>query len=200
MTRITGHGGTGLPNLETFGFGRSWKPAQKLIEEQGKLWQRQKELGREQQHLEAEIRRLKSERVADRATALRTGKPAPTNEAVEAAEAQLQAVEEERAVLMLALERTRADLLVAVRSHREEWDAEVQAAGSRVLEEAQEIANALGAKLHQAEALGALHSWLESGGESFGVGGGAAVSIEALVHERRRALGLIRDEVEEVIM
>ncbi len=187
-TTITGHGGKPLPDLEPYGF--KWKAARKLIEEQGELWRRQRELGRESIALEAEIRRLKSERVSERAAALRAGEPEPGGEAIEEAQRRLAEVEEGRQVVALASERSHADLLGIVAEHREEWDAEVKAAGLRVLEEAQGIADALTAKMRQAEALGALHEWLESGGERFGVPAGAAVSIEALVHERRRALGL----------
>ncbi len=103
--------------------------------------------------------------------------------------------------MRIAGERSHGDLLRVVREHAPEWDAEVQGEGGRAIEEAQEHANRLSAALHKAEVYGHLHAWLESGGEgSFGVGGGAAVSIEALVHERRRALGLVPDQVEEVIM
>ncbi len=186
-TTITGNGRP-LPNLTAFGL--KWRSARKLIEEQGELWQRQRELGREQVALTDEVRRLKDERLRERAAALRSGSPEPSTDAIEEAETRLAAVEEELAVVRLASERSHADLLKAVAEHREEWDAEVKAAGLRVLEEAQGIADALSAKLRQAEALGGLHEWLESGGERFGIPVGAAVSIEALVHERRRALGL----------
>ncbi len=187
-TTITGHGGRPLPDLAPYGF--KWKAARKLLEEQGELWQRQRELGRESIALEAEIRRLKSERVSERAAALRAGNPEPSEEPIQEAIQRLVQVEEELQVVKLASERSHADLLGIVATHRAEWDAEVKAAGLRVLEEAQGIADALTAKMRQAEALGGLHEWLESGGERFGVPAGAAVSIEALVHERRRALGL----------
>jgi hypothetical protein len=78
-----------------------------------------------------------------------------------------------------------------VAEHREEWGAEVQAKGEKILAEAQEIANALTAKLAETEGLVGVHSWLRSSGQSYTPATPAAVSIDDLLHERRRELGLL---------
>ena len=83
------------------------------------------------------------------------------------------------------------ELREAVAEHREEWDREVQAKGEQILAEAQEIAEALSRKLSETEGLVGVHSWLESSGQSYTPASPAAVSIDHLLHERRRELGLL---------
>jgi hypothetical protein len=79
--------------------------------------------------------------------------------------------------------------LVAV--HREEWDSEVAAKGEKILAEAQQIAEALAAKLSETDALVGVHSWLQSSGQFYTPSQPSAISIEHLLHERRRELGLL---------
>jgi hypothetical protein len=84
-----------------------------------------------------------------------------------------------------------AELQATVAEHREEWDAEVQAKGEKILAEAQEIADALSRKLSETEGLVGVHTWLTSSGQFYTPGQPTAVSIEHLLHERRRELGLL---------
>jgi hypothetical protein len=61
----------------------------------------------------------------------------------------------------------------------------------RILAEAQEIADTLTRKLSETEGLVGAHSWLRSSGQSYTPASPAAVSIEHLLHERRRELGFL---------
>jgi hypothetical protein len=186
--KMAGHGGLPLPNLKELGFG--WKEARRLIEEQDRIRRRGRELGLEQEGLKAEVKRLKEERIRARADAVRAGTAVEEADALERAEERLAEAVEEAEALRLASSRSHEELLKTVEVNRERWDAEVRKAGEKVLREAQGLADTLSEKLQQAETLGALHEWLESGGTRFAVPVGASVSIEALVRERRRALGI----------
>ena len=84
-----------------------------------------------------------------------------------------------------------AELKQTVAEHAAEWDAEVQAKAERILAEAQQMAAALSRKLAETEGLAALHGWLQSGGQSYTPPSPATVSIDNLIHERRRELGLL---------
>jgi hypothetical protein len=79
--------------------------------------------------------------------------------------------------------------LVAV--HREAWSAEVAAKGEKILAEAQDLADALSRKLSETDALAGVHRWLESSGQSYTPSQPSAISIEHILHERRRELGLL---------
>jgi len=88
-------------------------------------------------------------------------------------------------------ELSEAELQATVAEHREEWDGEVQAKAEKILSEAQEIAEALSRKLSETEGLVGVHSWLRSSGQSYTPASPAAVSIDQLLHERRRELGVL---------
>jgi hypothetical protein len=179
-----------LPNLEAHGLARKMQPAAKLIDEQDRLRQRAGELGRERQ-LEAEIKRLEHERTQAWGRAMRAGREAPTDKGIERAEKRLEVVTREIGAVRHAGDLSDAELKETVAVHREEWDVEVQAKGERILVEAQEIAESLSRKLSETEGLVGVHTWLTSSGQSYTPASPTSVSIEQLLHERRRELGLL---------
>jgi hypothetical protein len=79
--------------------------------------------------------------------------------------------------------------LVAV--HREAWNAAVAAKGEKILAEAQDLADALSRKLSETDTLVGVHSWLESSGRSYTPSQPSAVTIEHVLREKRRELGLL---------
>jgi hypothetical protein len=131
-----------------------------------------------------------------RAAALRNGGPEPTRGAIEATQARLEAVGEDLRVTRQAMGESHAELLKTVAANRDEWGAEVQAAGVIALEKARVAADALSAHLQEAAELGSVFEWVESGGERFAMDRGPAVTIDALLGQQRRALGI--DSVEMV--
>jgi hypothetical protein len=188
---VTGMRGSPLPNLSGDGLAREMKPAAKLIDEQARLRQRASELGAEQQQLKEEIKRRRHEHTRQWGRALRAGEEAPTDKGIERAEKRLEAVTREISAVRHAGDLADAELREAVAVHREEWDAEVQARGERLLREAEEIAKSLTAKLGETESLAALHGWLTSGAQFYTPPTPATISIDNLLHERRRELGLL---------
>jgi hypothetical protein len=142
-TTITGMRGTPLPNLEAHGLHRKMKPAATLISEQGRLLQRAKELGYERQRLEAAIKQREYEHTQAWGRAMRSGEDVPTDENIEKANKRLEEVAKESAAVRHAGELADAELKETIAEHREEWDAEVQAKGERILAEAAEIADTL---------------------------------------------------------
>jgi chromosome segregation ATPase len=193
MTRTTipDMRGRPLPNLEAHGLGRKMKPLAALIDEQARLRQRLSELGSEQQRLKEEIKQAEYQRSAEWGRAIRAGEEAPSDEGIEAAKKRLEAVTNEITALRHAGDLADAELRQAVAEHREEYDALVQAKGESILAEAQEIAGALSRKLSETEGLVGVHTWLRSSGASYTPATPAAVSIDNLLHERMRDLGLL---------
>jgi hypothetical protein len=192
-TTISGVRGTPLPNLEAHGLGRKMKLAAALIAEQGKLRQRKSELGQEQLRLREEIKRRESEHTREWGRAMRRdpGEDAPADEGIERAKRRLEEVGKEISAVSHAGDLSEAELRQTVAEHREEWDAEVQAKAEKILSEAEEIADALGRKLAETEALVGVHSWLQRSGQSYTPASPATISIDNLLHERRRDLGLV---------
>jgi phage-related tail protein len=158
MTRTTipGVRGMPLPNLEAHGLARKMQPAAKLIDEQDRL----------RQQLEAEIKRLEHERTQAWGRAMRAGREAPTDKGIERAEKRLEEVLKESGAVLYAGDLADAELRQTVAEHTEECDALVQAKGEEILSEAQQMADALSAKLAETERLVALHGWLRSGAQS----------------------------------
>jgi hypothetical protein len=193
MTRSTicGVKGSPLPNLEAHGLAKKMKLAAALIAEQAKLRQRKSELGNEQQRLREEIKQRESGHTREWARAMRLGGEAPSEEGIEKARERLQEVKKEIAALRHAGELSEAELMQTVAEHREEWGREVQIKAEKILSEAQEIADALTRKLSETEGLVGVHSWLRSSGQSYTPASPTAVSIEHLLQERRRELGLL---------
>jgi hypothetical protein len=190
-TTITGVRGVPLPNLEAHGLAKKMKLAAALIKEQGELRGRKRDLNHEQQRLKEEIKRREREHVLERGRAMRAGEDAPTDEGIEKARRRLEEVEKEISTVSHAGDLSNAELRQTVAEHREEWDREVQAKAERILAEAQEIAEALSRKLAETEGLVGVHTWLERSGQSYTPASPAAISIEHLLHERRRELGLL---------
>lgn len=188
---ITGVRGTPLPNLEAHGLAKKMKPAAKLIEEQAELRRRASELGNERMALEEKIKKLENERTRAWGRALRSGGETPSDKEIEKAKERVEAIREESAAIRHAGELSDAELKQAVAEHAEEYDVLVQAKGEEILSEAQQMADALSAKLAETEGLVALHGWLTSGGQFYTPPTPATISIDNLLDERRRELGLV---------
>jgi hypothetical protein len=190
-TTIAGMRGSPLPNLEAHGLAGKMKLAAALIKEQNQLRQRKSELGHEQQRLREEIKRRKHEHTQEWGRAVRAGEAPPTDKGIERAEKRLEVVTREIGAVRHAGDLSDAELKETVAVHREEWDVEVQDKGERILVEAQEIAESLSRKLSETEGLVGVHTWLTSSGQSYTPASPTSVSIEQLLHERRRELGLL---------
>jgi chromosome segregation ATPase len=182
--------GTPQPNPRYFSFrGAAWRELQKLLDEGAKLREEAKKAALEWREAGEEIKRLEGELREQRAAALRGG-PEPDEGALEKAKSRREALKERIRDVKRARELVDAEVHQLVAVHREEWDAEVAAKGEKILAEVQQIAEALSAKLSEADALVGVHSWLESSGQSYTPATPATISIEYLLHERRRDLGL----------
>jgi hypothetical protein len=190
-TTITGMSGRPLPNLEAHGLARQMKPLATLIDEQAGLLQRLNELGHEQQRLKEEIKQAEHGRTAAWGRALRTGEEAPTDEGIERAKKRLEDVTKELGAVRHAGDLADAELRQTVAEYREEYDALVQAKGAEILTEAQQMAEALSRKLAETEGLVGLHTFLQSGGAWYTPVTSGSVSIDTLIYERQRALGLL---------
>jgi FKBP-type peptidyl-prolyl cis-trans isomerase len=190
-TTITGVRGSPLPNLESHGLGRAMKEAKKLIDEQARLRQRASELGTERQRLQEQIKKLENERTRAWGRALRSGGETPSDKEIEKAKKRVEAIREESAAVRHAGELSDAELKQAVAEHAEEYDALVQAKAEEILSEAQRMADALSAKLAETEGLVALHGWLTSGAQFYTRPTPVAISIDNVLRERRRELGLV---------
>jgi hypothetical protein len=188
---MTSSRGTRQPNPRYFGFkGGAWRELQKLLDEGEKLRGEAKNAYRELQKADEEIKRLEGAHREQRAAALRGG-PAPDEGALEKVKQHREALNERIRDYGRAGEMVDAEVRQLVAIHREEWDAEVAAKGEKVLAEAQQIAEALAAKLSETDALVGVHAWLTSGGVSYTPATPASISIGHLLHERRRELGLL---------
>jgi|SRR5215207_5763837 len=188
---MTSSRGTPQPNPRYFGFkGGAWRELQKLLDEGEKLRGEATKAYRELQEADEEIKRLEGELREQRAAALRGG-PEPDEGALEKVKQRRVALNERIRDYGRAGEMVDAELRELVAIHREEWDAEVAAKGEKVLAEARQIAEALAAKLSETDALVGVHAWLTSGGVSYTPATPATISIEHLLHERRRELGLL---------
>jgi peptidoglycan hydrolase CwlO-like protein len=188
---MTSSRGTPQPNPRYFGFkGGAWRELQKLLDEGEKLRGEAKNAYREVQEADAEIKRLGGELREQRAAALRGG-PEPYEGALEKVKQRRQSLNERIRDYGRAGEMVDAEVSQLVAERREEWDAEVAAKGEKVLAEAQQIAEALAAKLSGTDALVGVNAWLTSAGVSYTPATPATISIEHLLHERRRELGLL---------
>jgi chromosome segregation ATPase len=190
-TTITGTRGQQLPDLQAHGLAKQMKPAAKLIDEQDRLRRRATELGTERQRLEAEIKQRERELTRQWGQAIRSGEEAPTEKGIERAKKRLEALRGEISAVRHAGDLADAELREAVAEHREEWDAAVSSKAEKILSEAQEIADALSRKLSETEGLVGVHSWLRSSGQNYTPASPTALSIEHILHERRRELGLL---------
>jgi chromosome segregation ATPase len=190
---ITSSRGARQPNPRYFGFkGGAWRELQKLLDENARLREEEKNAYRELQETDEEIKRLEGELREQRAAALRGGaEPSEAETKLEKAKSRRDALNERMRDYRRAGEMVDAEVRQLVAIHREEWDAEVRAMGEQVLAEAREVAEALSRKLSETDALVGVHAWLTSGGVNYRPASPAAISIEDILHERRRDLGLL---------
>jgi chromosome segregation ATPase len=183
--------GTPQPNPRYFGFkGGAWRELQKLLDESAKLREEAKKGALDWQETDEEIKRLEGELREQRAAALRGG-PEPDEGVLEKAKNRREALNERIRDYRRAGEMVDAEVQQLVAVHREAWSAEVAAKGEEILAEAHDLADALSRKLSETDALAGVHSWLESSGQSYTPSQPSAISIEHLLHERRRELGLL---------
>lgn len=180
-----------MPNLEAHGLAKKMKLAAALISEQDRLRRRANELGTERQQLEEKIKKLEYEHTRQWGRAMRTGEDVPTDAGIEQAKKRLEEVRKEIAAVRHAGDLSANELQATVAEHREEWDQLLQTKAEKILSEAQEIADALTRKLAETEGLVGVHTWLQSGGQFYTPPQPATVSIDNLLHERRRELGLV---------
>jgi hypothetical protein len=190
---ITSSRGARQPNPRYFGFkGGAWRELQKLADEGARLREEEKNAYRELQETDEEIKRLEGELREQRAAALRGGaEPSEAETKLEKAKSRREALNESMRDYKRAGELVDAEVLQLVAVHRATWSAEVAAKGQKILAEAQDQADALSAKLAETEGLVGVHAWLTSGGVDYRPATPAAISIEDILHERRRGLGLL---------
>jgi chromosome segregation ATPase len=183
--------GTPQPNPRYFGLkGGAWRELQKLLDENARLREEAKKAAREWQEAGEEIKRLEGELREQRAAALRGG-PEPDEARLEKAKSRREALNERIQDYKRAGELVDAEVHQLVAAHREAWSAEVAAKGEKILAEAQDLADALSRKLSETDALSGVRSWLESAGQSYTPSQPTAITIEHVLHERRRELGLL---------
>lgn len=183
--------GARQPNPRYFGFeGGAWRDLQKLLDENAELRGEAKKAAQEWQEAGEEIKRLEGELREQRAAALRGG-PEPDETKLEKAKSRRATLNERIQDYKRAGELVDAEVHKLLAVHREEWGAAVAARGEKILAEAQQIAEALSAKLAETDTLVGVVSWLESSGQSYSPATPASISIEDLLHERRRELGLL---------
>jgi hypothetical protein len=183
--------GTPQPNPRYFGFkGGTWRELQKLLDEGAKLRGQSKKAYQEWQEAGEEIKRLEGELHEQRAAALRGG-PEPDEGALERLRRRREALNERMRDYRRAGEMADAEVLLLAGEHREAWESEIQARGEEILAEAEQIAESLSQKLAETDALVGVYSWLRSSGQSYTPATPAALSIDHLLHERRRELGLL---------
>ena len=178
-----------MPNLEAAGLARKMKPLAALIDEQDRLRHRADELGFEQQRLEAEIKEREHARTVEWGRAIRAGEEAPTDDAIAAAKRRLEDVRKEIAAVRHAGELADAELKQTVAEHREEWAALVGVEGDKRLQEATAHFAKASEALAEVDPIVALRTWLVSG--HYTPPSPVAISIDNLLHERRRDLGLL---------
>jgi chromosome segregation ATPase len=188
---ITSSRGTPQPNPRYFGLkGGTWRELQKLLDENARLREEAKKAARQCQEAGEEIKRLEGELREQRAAALRGG-PEPDEAKLEKAKSRRDALNERIRDYRRAGEMVDAEVHQLAAIHREAWSSEVAAKGEKILAEAQDLADALSRKLSETDTLVGVHSWLESSGQSYSPSQPSAISIEHLLHERRRDLGLL---------
>ena len=193
MRHINNHLGLGLPDLHALGLGRAMKEAARLVEEQDRLLKRMEELGYERMALEEEVRQGEFQHTEAWGRALRAGEEAPSEENLERAKKRLAAVRKEYVAVEHAARLADTELSSVITEHLAEYDAEVQRQAEKKLAEAERLAQALSEKLAEVDSLVGVHRWLNGpeGLRGYGAGPPATVSIDGLIHERRRDLGLL---------
>lgn len=183
--------GTPQPNPAYFGFKRgAWGDLQRLLDEGAKLRTEAKKGYAEWQASGEDIKRLEAELREQRAAALRGG-PEPDQAALEKVKERREALNDRMQDYRRAGQLIDSDIQQLLFLNRDAWDLEVQAKAEKVLAEAAAISAALAAKLSETDHLVGVHSWLTSGGVSYTPATPAAISLESVLYERRRDLGLL---------
>jgi hypothetical protein len=183
--------GSPLPDLESMGLSKKMRPLAALISEQTKLLQRSREVGYECQRLQEQIKQGESQYTKLWGRAMRSGEDAPDDEPIKQARVRLEEARKEHRAIKHAGDLSFAELQQSVAVNRDAWDALVQERGAKILSEAQQISEKLSRKLAETEGLCALHGFLQNGASSWTPPMPASVTIENIVHERRRNLGLL---------
>ena len=194
--RLNDYRGLALPDLKDLGLARKMPEAARLVDEHVRHVEHRDGLGFERMDLEQEIRDLEHSRTQAWGEALRSGAEPPSEEAIQAKKVRLEEVLKEAAAVEHAAMLSYEELLKTVAEHAPEWDPEVQAKGEKILREAQQMAVKLADKLAEVEPLIGVHGWLGSGGMGYGSVTPAQVSIDNIIRERERELGLLEQEEE----
>ena len=184
--------GTPLPDLQAVGLAKKMKAAAALIDEADGLRRRMDEAGQEHQRLLAEIKEIEDGRPAVWAHALRAGEEPPTSD-TEPLKQRAAELEQRMRALLHAGDLSDAELTRTAQENAAEWRSAVQAAGEQKLAEVQELAAALSAKVSEVDPYVGVYGWLDAGARpgAYSLPMASGVSIEALVHERLRGLGLV---------
>jgi hypothetical protein len=193
MQTIPSYTGLPLPDLGAVGLKRKMKPAADLIDEQRRLSAKQSELYHEKLDLTEQIKDAERRHMEALASSYRSGEEPPELVGVEEMRRRISEIERETKAVSDAAAISAEELSQVVIEHREEWDREVQARGEKILQEAQEIAQKLSAKLSEAESHLHLHAWLGSGGQRFSSLAPATISVDNIIYERQRELGLFEE-------
>ena len=188
---ITNSQGSPQPNPAYHGFkGPAWRELQKLLDECAKLRTEAKKAALEVQEAGEQIKRLEAELREQRAAALRGG-PQPDEGALEKLKGRREALSERMRDYRRAGQMADAEIRDLVVVHRDEWEKEVQAKGEKILREAQDLADALSRKLSETDQLVGVVSWLRRSGESYTPSTPTAITIQDILHGKRRELGLL---------
>ncbi len=186
-TLIDGAGGR-IPNPAAHGLkGKTWAGVQRYAEELDALWQQQKTL--DEVGTKERIRRLEHEMAQARALALRGG-PEPDDRPLEEAKKHLDELRRRREDIHRAVPYAREDLGNALAEIGQDALEEIQAKAQRSLQAAHEAAERLNDALAEADRLVAVYGWVSGGGRTFTPPTPANVTIDTLLYERQRALGL----------
>jgi hypothetical protein len=181
--------GPPIPNPAAHGLkGKTWAKVQRYAEELENLWQQQNSL--DVVGAKERIRQIEHELAQTRAYALRGG-PEPDERPLEEAKKHLDAVRRRRDDIRRAVPYAQEDLRLALAKLDQDGLLEIQAKAQRSLQAAHEAAERLNEHLAEADRLAAVYAWVREGGLNFSPPTPASVTIDNLLYERQRALGLL---------
>jgi transcriptional regulator of met regulon len=190
MTDALSNGAGGrIPNLAAHGLkGKRFAKVQRLAEELDGFWRQLKSL--DEMGTQQRIRNLESELAEQQAHALRGG-PEPDDTKLVAEKKRLEEMGRKRETIRRAVGFAQQDLMVAVAELGPEALAEVQEKAQRYLRDAEKAAQRLSEALTEADKLASDYEWLSTGGQRFTTPQPASVTVDDLIYERQRALGLV---------
>jgi hypothetical protein len=200
MKTIPSYRGLPQPDLADVGLAKKMRPAAELIDEQQRLSAKRSDLYHEKLEITERIKDAEKRHMEALASSYRSSAPAqaeerPELEGVEEMRRRIGEIERETKAVSDAAASSAEELSQVVVEHREEWDALVQQRGEEILQEAQQMADALSRILGEADGYVALHSWLESGTRNWSPPTPTSITVENLLHEKRRGLGLLEAEL-----